>query len=108
MAALGLRCHEVFSLLCGLLTVARPLVDHRLWGTWASVVVSLKLSGRGLLALKHASFTSCGLRVLEQGSTAPRQVESFQTRDGTRVSSTGRRFLSTAPLGKILRTFDLP
>lgn len=108
MAALGLRCHEVFSLLCGLLTVAHPLVDHRLWGTWASVVVSLKLSGRGLLALKHASFTSCGLRVLEQGSTAPRQVESFQTRDGTRVSSTGRRFLSTAPLGKILRTFDLP
>ena len=55
LAALGLRCHEVFSLAaasrgcspataCGLLVAAASLTDHRLWGTWASVAAALKLS----------------------------------------------------------------
>ena len=56
LAALGLCCYSwTFSscgsgghslaVVCGLLTAVAPLVSgHRLWGTWASVVVAYRLS----------------------------------------------------------------
>ena len=55
LAVLGLHCSTGFSLaaVCGLLiAVASFVVEHRLWGVWASVVCSF-------WALEHR-LSSCG------------------------------------------------
>ena len=45
---------------CGLLTVAATLVaEHRLWGTWASVVVAGGFSGCGSRALEDRLSSCC-------------------------------------------------
>ena len=56
LAALGLRCGEWASH-CGGFSCCRA----RALGTWASVVVSCRLSSCGLLALEHR-VSNCGTR----------------------------------------------
>ena len=43
----------------GLLTAVVSLVEHRLWGSWASVAVALGLSSCRSQALEHR-LNSCG------------------------------------------------
>ena len=87
LALLGLHCCTDFSLVVvsgrwsaavvrGLLIAAASLVvERRLWGTRASVIVARGLSSHGT------------------GIVTPWHVGSFQTRDQTHVSCAGRQIL---------------
>ena len=87
MALLGLHCcarglslagGSSLVVAGGLLFAVAPLVaEHRLWGTWASVVVAL-------------------------GLVVPQHVESSRTRDQTYVPCIGRQILNYWTTSKIL------
>ena len=71
LAILGLHCYVGFSLVMSsrayslavvlglLIVVASLIMEHRLWGTWALVVVPCGLSSSSSWAPKHR-FNSCG------------------------------------------------
>ena len=90
---LGLRCREGFSLVvvCGLLTAVASLVaEHRLYGSWASVIAAPGPEGTGSAVVVHGLSCSVG---------------SSQTRDPTCVSSIGWQILIHQATRKAPRFF---
>ena len=50
------------GLLTVLIVVASSVVEHRLWGAWASVVVAHRFNSWSLRTLEGSSFGSCGVQ----------------------------------------------
>ena len=89
LAVLGLRCCMGFFLVAesggysplvtlGLLVVVSPVLEHRLWGAWASVIAAQGLSsysfqalGTGSVVVEHglSCCEACGI-FLDQGSNS--------------------------------------